>query len=506
MDRFKAKQSVVLNPALEQKILNSDLAIATVNDNLATSPVKKLNPIEEKALKEQNLEEAKLLVKKINEEKREREKRRRELERQGQEKTQKEIDERQRKLEEDIQRMEDEKNRKRDMMEQKIKERQEQRQLSQQRMVFETKKLGKKPKMYQEIERKFTEEQMIQIEKERVEKLKEIKDVHKPINKDDIENHSRKYEDLMRQKKEELRKKRGFETQYESTDKLGKNYKSKFYEDIMNNEKEQKEQLTREKVERKKMQDKVGSYAKYVKEMYWPQVSEQKRMELESVKENLRHPIRRGNEEDNTMYSAPGGYQQRKPNIIRHGTADNRISYKNQAVAASVRNLHNNSRDDNTSQHSGNRNYNGFLSEPDNYLPPTEETQIKKKIQRRNLKPLMQNQNQPAQQDPNAKKPPKDYLREFKSKRNNDNNSKPAMLQMAAQDIEKVMSNSQLTDMEKYNMVKIKTDQLEKKANLEEQMMNVLGQNTNRNVDRTIEVNDMYIESIKAKLMMLDQI
>jgi hypothetical protein len=68
------------------------------------------------------------------------------------------------------------------------------------------------------------------------------------------------------------------------------------------------------------------------------------------------------------------------------------------------------------------------------------------------------------------------------------------------------MNNPQLTDVEKYNIVKIKTDQIEKKANLEEQMLNVMGQNTGRNVEKTIEVNDMYIESIKAKLMMLDQI
>jgi hypothetical protein len=32
--------------------------------------------------------------------------------------------------------------------------------------------------------------------------------------------------------------------------------------------------IVKEKQERKKMVDKVGSYAKYVKEMYWPQVSE----------------------------------------------------------------------------------------------------------------------------------------------------------------------------------------------------------------------------------------
>ena len=39
--------------------------------------------------------------------------------------------------------------------------------------------------------------------------------------------------------------------------------------------------------ERKKLKEKIGSYAKYVKEMYWPKVSEQKKMELEQIKETL---------------------------------------------------------------------------------------------------------------------------------------------------------------------------------------------------------------------------
>ena len=35
-------------------------------------------------------------------------------------------------------------------------------------------------------------------------------------------------------------------------------------------------------------------------------------------------------------------------------------------------------------------------------------------------------------------------------------------------------------------------------------MLSVIG--SGRNIDRALEVNDMYIESIKAKLQMLDQI
>lgn len=76
-------------------------------------------------------------------------------------------------------------------------------------MIEETKKISKQPKLYQEIEKKFTDEQLKELEKERLMKLKEIKENRKPLSKDEIESHARKYEELIRQKKDELRKKRG---------------------------------------------------------------------------------------------------------------------------------------------------------------------------------------------------------------------------------------------------------------------------------------------------------
>lgn len=65
-------------------------------------------------------------------------------------------------------------------------------------MIEETKKISKKPKMYLEIEKKYTDEQLKEVEKEKLEKLKEIKESMKPIRKEDLESHSRKYEDLIR--------------------------------------------------------------------------------------------------------------------------------------------------------------------------------------------------------------------------------------------------------------------------------------------------------------------
>ena len=72
-------------------------------------------------------------------------------------------------------------------------------------MQEETKKISKKPKLFIELEKKYTEEQIKEIERQRIEKLKEIKAQHQPVSKDDIINHARKYEDIILQKREELK-------------------------------------------------------------------------------------------------------------------------------------------------------------------------------------------------------------------------------------------------------------------------------------------------------------
>ena len=78
-------------------------------------------------------------------------------------------------------------------------------------------------------------------------------------------------------------------------------------------------------------------------------------------------------------------------------------------------------------------------------------------------------------------------------------------------EIDKVLKNTNISEAEKYSILRIKTDQLEQRAEQEEKVLQVLGNlgghgNSEREVERAIEVNDMYIESIKAKLKMLDQI
>ena len=84
--------------------------------------------------------------------------------------------------------------------------------------------------------------------------MKEIRASHQPVSKGEIEEHARKYEDIIRQKRDELKHKRGVlqdsvqsqerviqqQQQHQSSERI-KNYKSKFYMDQVEEDRQQKE-------------------------------------------------------------------------------------------------------------------------------------------------------------------------------------------------------------------------------------------------------------------------
>ena len=208
------------------------------------------------------------------------------------------------------------------------------RQMSQVRMAEETRKLTKRPKLYQELEKKFEEGQQI-LEQEKLEKLKEMKMQYKQGGYSyGIENEDMgrgKYDELLRDRKNEYKRKRGGldlagVADYDSGSGLPHQYKSKFYDEVVSQEKEQKSRLESEKVMKKKLQEKAGSYARYVKEMYWPQVSDQKKDEMEHQILGLKHQAR---ENRNNRISIPASREQRM--VIRNSaaTADNKAKSKN---------------------------------------------------------------------------------------------------------------------------------------------------------------------------------
>jgi hypothetical protein len=71
--------------------------------------------------------------------------------------------------------------------------------------------------------------------------------------------------------------------------------------------------------------------------------------------------------------------------------------------------------------------------------------------------------------------------------------------------IQKYLNDPNLSEYERLEAVKRQAEQMEQKAKMEEDLIRIGGSNGGQ-VEKTIAVNDMYIDAITAKLKILDQI
>ncbi len=64
-----------------------------------------------------------------------------------------------------------------------------------------------------------------------------------------------------------------------------------------------------------------------------------------------------------------------------------------------------------------------------------------------------------------------------------------------------------MNDLEKLEVVRMKADQIENRARMEEQMIKNGGSGEGgHSIEKSMAINDMYIDAITAKLKILDQI
>jgi len=69
-------------------------------------------------------------------------------------------------------------------------------------------------------------------------------------------------------------------------------FRSKFMERVIKQEAKSKEERESQQQKKVKRREKTMSYAKYVKEIHWPEASRRKNEELEEMKARLKHPVR----------------------------------------------------------------------------------------------------------------------------------------------------------------------------------------------------------------------
>ena len=116
-------------------------------------------------------------------------------------------------------------------------------------------------------------------------------------------------------------------------------YKNKYLERVLDEERMTKQRKQQRHEDKRRYHEKMENYAKFVKEMHWPELSERKRREMESMKKLLQqrnkplrspinHVTQNGDLPNSTMmgsgsednFSHHGGmtYAESAPNLTKH--------------------------------------------------------------------------------------------------------------------------------------------------------------------------------------------
>lgn len=143
----------------------------------------------------------------------------------------------------------------------------------------------KTKRLYEKIEENYNKEILMPELERKKKELEHIRRFHKPIKREELDEHEKNYQEKI---KIELEKQRLKREKWYSDIGYGvydeNKYKTKFYEKAMEENKHKDDDKRVNSEEKKRKHEKMGNYAKIVKEMHWPQVSDKKKRELEDLK------------------------------------------------------------------------------------------------------------------------------------------------------------------------------------------------------------------------------
>ena len=416
------------------------------------------------------------MIKRVGKEKLERQKREQERQRLMFEKIQKEMELKNNEMkdreEEILKKRNDERSRMHDIFEERKKERGEQLQLLK-------KPQRKKQYMYMDMEKKYEKEVLMPDLEKRKAEIQGKRNLLRPINKEEILEHQRRVEEYLGkkddEKKKELLRKRMEEDMYLHNQNR---FKTAISEQIYKYDQKLREQEKAQKVERKALQEKMQTYAQIVKETCLPTVSEQKKLEREMNIQRLRHPVKRPNYADKRVNPTS---QQEK---VR-GKKFYKVKSSQSASKSWIKD------DDQTKTMSGGNN-----SESDERHAVKKRSPIKHKPKRQ---PRSQQEDRV-----NVKSRPPDYLAQLRKKRE-DSGGPDIQHRRIGMDWQSDMKNENLNVLQKYERIIDKASMIEERAKREERVLQAKG-GADRDIAKGEFVSDLFIDAIKAKLAILDQL
>ncbi len=308
----------------------------------------------------------------------------------------------------------------------------------------------RKEYLYQKMTQQYEQEvEMPELEKRKRE-IAEKRNVYKPIRLVEIAEFQKKHDEQMMQsaterKKEQLRR---LQEQFRYNQKVDKELKSVFTEEVIKKDSAVREKIKEEEDQVKERHQRMKSYAKMVKESHQPTVSSAKALELKKQVEQLKH-------------------QPRKP----HKTALTPAGRNNSLNPSQTPLL----------------NLKTRVPQNVKKVPTKRNSQSTRSID--------------AAGDSKMKKPKIDYLMEMEKSRAQVAGPRRSLLE---QSLLKLAADEQLSAVDRYQLIKAQTEALEQSARQKEELLAVRKGDMKKAVEIGGEVSDMYVNSMRAKLALLN--
>ncbi len=426
---------------------------------------------------EQKRKEAEEFIRKVKDEKRERRHKEQEREREAEERRQKEAEKLNRKLrqkEEELLRRRKEETRK---TYQTLKQK---REVDLKRFEEQKSKSVLPPEqdyLYKKLEDRYNREVLLPILESKKLALAKKRNIYQPINKEELDEHMRKHESLMAQKEEEREKEqRERRKREESVHQAIQKFQTHAQERVSLEEEKLREDHERKKGEKQARREKMESYATLVKETLPIKVNLARAAELKKQIEQLKHPVRQSRDLRKKYDLAVINRRGKKSGSAAQSV--DRVEKKKAEAAEDI----GSARMDRSTEANKKR---GSSS--------TTENQAAMKSA---VFPQKENEGEPQAQ---AKKI--DYLAELRKKREDNY----VVSKSIRYDWKKDLNDKQLNIAEKYNRVVGKADKIEEQAKMREKVLQTKG-GAEKNPEMGEYVSDMFIDAIKAKLAILENL
>ncbi len=311
--------------------------------------------------------------------------------------------------------------------------------------------------LYKRLEERYNREVVLPLLEEKKQELAKKRNVMKPMTMQEIAEHQRVCEEKLREHEEmKVRELRAQRVDEEKLLAQQKRFETKISLKYSLQAAKAKEEQERKSSEKRQLRAKMRNYANLVKEVFPVKPSETKSAELRKKIEQLHHPVRQSRDTrkqyDLSLVSSRRKREARSHSILASQT------HIAEVLPSSAK---------------------GTLSA------------------RKNLRREIRNQQAmlPISEKPNRK--PEDYLAELRRRR--------AEVSVNRESWTKDLSDPGLNPVEKCNRVVSKANMLEERAKMKEKVLQARG-GTERDPELCESVTDMFIQAIKAKLAVLDQI